>query len=429
MAEHIKLKDLRAIKRIRKDHILHGNLLKEAYILKNLRHSCIPIIYDFEEDDHYSYIIEQYIKGQSLQQFLGQWVGKIKESTIVEIGIQICDLLQYLYSLENPILYLDLQPNNIIISEEKVKLIDFGASTYKKEIHKRGYSLGTKGFAAPELFRKQLPCERTDIYGVGALLYYMVTGKSCEQSISLRDNKRLGQCSKQLKSIIKTCLNHNQFYRYSSINILKRKLLVLNEKKKTVSKRSLVSKEPTSIAIAGSQSRIGVTHLSILVSSYLNQNGLKSLYIENNKSHHVNKILEEKKNIRVLNGVFQMNNCYMIPSYEIKMPIKIDDYQFHIVDFGILNNDNIDEFLNMDYKAVILGGKEWEFNYNEAVLKLLHEEKNIKYLFNFLDSEKYIAISKKLKGLPCYRVPYEPKLFEGKMNETMINFMEGFIDY
>src|SRR5699024_467062 len=128
LAEHIKLKDLRAIKRIRKDHILHGNLLKEAYILKNLRHSCIPIIYDFEEDDHYSYIIEQYIKGQSLQQFLGQWVGKVKESTIVEIGIQICDLLQYLYSLENPILYLDLQPNNIIISEEKVKLIDFGAS-------------------------------------------------------------------------------------------------------------------------------------------------------------------------------------------------------------------------------------------------------------------------------------------------------------
>lgn len=323
---------------------------------------------------------------------------------------------------------MDLQPNNIIISDDKVKLIDFGASTYKKEIHKRSYSLGTKGFAAPELYGKQLPCERTDIYGVGALLYYMVSGKSCEHSTSLWDNKRLGKCSKQLKSIIKTCLNHNQFCRYSSINILKSKLLVLNEKKKKNLKKSVI-REPTAIAIAGSQSRIGVTHLSLLVTSYLNQNGLKSLYVENNKSHHVNKILEQKKNIRVKNGVFQLNNCYMIPSYEIKMPIKIDDYQCHIVDFGILNNDNIEEFLNMDYKAVILGGKEWELMYSEELIKLLYEEKNIKYLLNFLDSEKYITISKKLKDLPSYRVPYEPKLFEGKMNETMINFIEGFINY
>ena len=63
LANHIKLNSQRAIKRISKNHLLHNQLLKEAYILKDLKHPLIPIIYDFEEDNDHSYIILEYIDG------------------------------------------------------------------------------------------------------------------------------------------------------------------------------------------------------------------------------------------------------------------------------------------------------------------------------------------------------------------------------
>lgn len=434
MAEHIKLKTIRAIKRIKKDHILHEQLLNEASILKNLRHTCIPIIYDFEEDDHYSYIIEQYIKGDSLPGFRKQWLGIISEEVIVDIGVQICDLLQYLYSLENPILYLDLQPNNIIISDQQVKLIDFGASVYKNKLNDRRYQTATKGFAAPELYGEKEPDERADIYGVGALLYYMVTGVSYQSKTLLWDkgNKSFKAYDKQLLKIIKTCLNSNLFFRYSSIDILKNKLLALNNKglKKLKSPKSYTNhSEPIQIAIAGAQSRIGTTHLSFLITSYLNRKGISSIYIETNNSKHVYKILEQQKNIRLSNGIYKVKSSIMLPSYKITLPIDISKYKIHIRDYGTLDQTNINDFLEGDIKACILGAKDWELMYTENAIKLLSGQKSIKYLFSFLDSESFMDTTSYLQDLPCYRIPYEPNIHRGAQNSNIIEFMEGFLNY
>lgn len=429
LAEHIKLKSLRAIKRIKKDHILHEHSLNEAHILKNLRHPCIPVIYDFEEDQQYSYIIEQFIEGDSLPTFRKQWLGLINEKVIVDITIQICDLLQYLYSLENPILYLDLQPNNIIISNKKVKLIDFGASIYKNQVKSRKYSIGTKGFAAPELYGNKHPSERTDIYGVGALLYYMVTGVSYNQKNSSWDgNKSIKTCSRQLKKIIKTCLNSNPFFRYSNINILKTKLSALNEKKFIKLKKPINTSEPIKIAIAGTQSRIGTTHVSLLITSYLKSNGYTSLYIESNNSGHVHNIIEEYNNVRVKNGIYEVLDCSLLPYYEVELPIDLTKYNFHIIDYGVLNQKNIHDFLAGDIKGCILGAKEWERKHSEEIIKKIGDQENIKYLFNFLESNKYMEVAKELEDIPCYRIPYEPNLYRGQHNNT-IHFIEGFLNY
>lgn len=431
MAEHIKLKSYRAIKRIKKDHILHEQLLSEAYILKNLRHTCIPIIYDFEEDKDYSYIIEQFIDGQSLAQFRRQWLGKIKENVIVDIGIQICDLLQYLYSLENPVLYLDLQPNNIMIANYKVKLIDFGSSLYKNQVKERRYLTGTKGFAAPELYGGEELSERTDVYGVGALLYYMVAGKNYESNTLLWDNydKSLKTCSKRLQKIIKTCLSSNSFFRYASIEILKSKLLAISNKKVSEVNQLIKSSEPIQIAVAGSQSRIGTSHLSLLITSFLKQSNLKSIYIERNSSNHVHNIIEEEKNIKVKEGIYIINDLCVLPSYEIKMPIDISKFKFHIIDFGVLTPNNIIEYLEADIRTCILGGKEWEIEHSKKTIKMLSDKEDIKYLFNFLDSKMFIEVTKDLSHLPCYRIPYEPNVYSKQYNKNTISFIEGLLYY
>ncbi len=430
LAQHIKLDSLRAIKRINKNHILHEQLLNEAHILKDIRHTCIPTIYDFEEDEHYSYIIEQYINGQSLREFRKQWLGTIDERLVVKIGIQICDLLQYLYSLENPVLYLDLQPNNIIILDNKITLIDFGASSYKAQVSNRKYSTGTRGFAAPELYGNRQPSERTDIYGLGALLYYMVTNTSYNSKTLLGDsNKLLKTCSKKMQRIIKGCLNSNPFYRYSNIDKLKTKLLEINEGKIKISTKASNASGPTVIAIAGAQARIGTTHLSFLITSYLKQNGLKSIYIESNDSYHVNKILEKDKNIKTNKGIYQVNDCNIVPHHKIKLPVDISKYNFQIVDYGILTQNNINDFIEADIKACVLGSKEWEISYSYQAIKLLSDKDNVKYLFNFIDSERFIQLVNDFKDFPCYRIPFEPKLHAKEFNDNTKQFMEEFINY
>ncbi len=424
LAEHIKLKSLRAIKRISKDNILREQLLNEAYILKNLKHSCIPVIYDFEEDANNSYIIEQYIEGMSLK-VLRERYRQFKEDLIINFAIQICDLLQYLYSLDNPILYLDLKPENIIISGNVVKLIDFGASSFKNRLKDRKFSLGTKGYAAPELYTDHMPDERTDIYGLGSLLYYMVTGTAYVIQLSKRRQKELlRHCSRPLQHIIHQCLRYNPLLRYSSVQVLKNKLLGINHRKLIGNSDT---GESVSIAIAGTQHRVGTTHLAVLITTYFNKNGKKALYVENNDSCHISAILNRYQNIKTTDGICQIFNCYTMPAYKRNLPYKKEDYPVTVVDYGCMDDSKLEDFLKADIKLIVAGAKEWELKETEKVLRLLRSEKNIKYLFNFLNGNQYRKIVKHMDKLDCYRTPYEPDPYKSTDNEYLEDFIKNLI--
>ncbi|WFR57744.1 protein kinase [Anaerocolumna sp. AGMB13025] len=426
LAEHIKLKTLRAIKRIRKDNILHEQLLSEAYILKNLKHSCIPVIYDFEEDENNSYIIEQYIEGVSLTVLKEQQYLKFKENLIIDFAIQICDLLLYLYSLDNPILYLDLKPDNIIIMDQTVKLIDFGASGSKEQLKERTFSVGTKGYAAPELYTVNMPDERTDIYGIGSLLFYMAAGRSYDRQLSKKiQRKFLKHCSKALQHIIFQNLRYNPFLRYSSVFILKNKLSGINRKNPTGNSPTT---KPLSIAVAGTQHRIGVTHLAILITTYLNKYGKNAFYMEKNDSGHILKVLNRYQNIKTINGICRLFHCKIILEYAANDFLKEEDCPVTVMDYATLHTKNLEEFLEADIKLVISGAKEWELEAAEEVLKLLRDEKNIKFLFNFLDGNQYRSILKHMDRLDCQRIPYEPNPFTWKNNEYLEDFIKNIAD-
>lgn len=422
---HTKLNTLRAIKRIRKDHMLHSQLLNEAHILKNLCHSCIPIIFDFEEDNEYSYIIEEYIEGQSLKVLKSQF-EHIPEEVIIQFAIQLCDLMQYLYSIHNPVLYLDLKPDNIIISNKQVKLIDFGAASLKNETGKRKYSLGTKGFAAPELYSGHTPDERTDIYGIGSLMYFMVTGKSydvTEQKWSIKDILR--NCSTPLQGIMKQCLQYYAMFRYSNVSVLKKKLLDLHQKN---AKAKDQSRKSITIAIAGTQERIGTTHLGILITTYYSKKFMKALYMEKNNSNHISTMLNRYKQSKMKDGVYLLHNCYMLPNFHIDLPYQLEAYPVKVFDYGKLHQDNYEDFLNADIKLLVCGGKEWELEETEKALKLVYEKEDINYLFNFVDGSRFREILKYMGKLSCYRIPYEPDPFTWQSTKTLSQFINQLFD-
>lgn len=173
-----------AIKEIRKDgvqnyEVVKQGLIAETNLLKRLKHPNLPSIIDVIDDEDTFLIVMDYIEGITLSQVLEE--GKQPQEKVVDWALQLCSVLNYLHSQENPIIYRDMKPSNIMLKPDgTVMLIDFGtARIFKYNRIEDTTCLGTVGYAAPEQFggRGQTDA-RTDIYCLGATLYHLVTGQN-----------------------------------------------------------------------------------------------------------------------------------------------------------------------------------------------------------------------------------------------------------
>ncbi len=203
LARHLELEELRAIKEVPKSCACYDQFKKEALLLKRIRHPGIPIVYDLEEEEHFSYLIEEFLEGDSFYDLVKQ-TGHLNQDTVIRYGIQICDLVHYLHSAETiPILYLDLQPRNLLVCHEQVKLLDFDHAGSWTEVNFSQERYGTPGYCAPEQQEDKELGVYTDIYQIGALFHYLLTGHTKE-----KNNPE--QLSKELGYIIYKCLRQGR---------------------------------------------------------------------------------------------------------------------------------------------------------------------------------------------------------------------------
>ena len=173
LAVHLGLREYRAIKRVRKEQ-RPGAFLREAEILKSLRDPGIP-------DQNYFYIIEEYLEGHSLSALMKER-GSLTRAEIAAYGSELCRILVYLHSLKpNPILHLDLQPKNLLVCHEQVKLLDFDHADFLDGANREPVRFGTPGYAAPEQSGDMELGVYTDVYQIGALLFWLLTGETMER--------------------------------------------------------------------------------------------------------------------------------------------------------------------------------------------------------------------------------------------------------
>ena len=172
-----------AIKRMRSAqfvdfHIAKANLKKEFDLQKRCIHSNLSIIRDSVETETDFLIVLDYIPGQTLHDRIREQ-GPLDEKAAIHLMLQLCDALHYLHTRPEPVYFQDVKPSNVMITDkDEAILIDFGAAAEEKEIHQWDTTiLGTHGFAAPEQYSSCTDA-RTDIYGLGATMYYALTGKS-----------------------------------------------------------------------------------------------------------------------------------------------------------------------------------------------------------------------------------------------------------
>lgn len=189
----------------------------EAEILQGLEYRGLPRFEPIIECDGVVYSLREYVRGLSLQEYLDKYFY-MDEDVAVRVCLELCDILIFLHSQPVPIIHRDIKPSNIIINPDdlSVTLIDFGASRKYRE--KSGYDtvcVATREFAAPEQFGFAQTDARSDIFSVGILLRYILTGSTI---FNRNINNGL------LDRIIRKCIALDPEKRFQSADSMKKAL-------------------------------------------------------------------------------------------------------------------------------------------------------------------------------------------------------------
>ncbi len=208
---------------------------REGEILLNYRHPKVVEGYDYiekEEDGEYIIVMEK-IHGSTLASLLAKYREEnqgqpLPEKMVISIGIEICEVLNYLHTLPGQIIYRDMKPENVMWDSVKktIKLIDFGTARFGDRTKKVTLCYGTDGYAPPELYDKKKDVSfYSDVYATGATLYELLTGSMpapYKTPDSFQGYDHL--INPRLKEIITRAMDQNPEKRYQTALAMKEDL-------------------------------------------------------------------------------------------------------------------------------------------------------------------------------------------------------------
>jgi eukaryotic-like serine/threonine-protein kinase len=152
---------------------------QEEAIGRRFNHPYVLRFLPLPADKRRTYIVTEYIEGQTLADHLGRW-GALPEPEALAICSRICEALVHVH--RRGFVHYDLKPANVMLcADDTIRLIDFGlahaAVTSRFSLVGPPPAIGSAGYVAPEQIRRQRGRTSVDVYGAGALLYEMLTGR------------------------------------------------------------------------------------------------------------------------------------------------------------------------------------------------------------------------------------------------------------
>ena len=202
---------------------------REITLLSGLKHPNLPRIYNHFSSSECWYLVMDYIEGITLEQRLETMPeARLPGGEVLEIGIMLSTVLEYLHSRQPVIIFRDLKPANVMLrSGGGIALIDFGIARHFKPGQARDtIPFGSPGYAAPEQYGKAQTTPQTDIYGLGALLHHLLTGDDPSQtpfrfaSLPVEDQPVLRDLDKLIQQMVQV----DAAKRPESITVVKEEL-------------------------------------------------------------------------------------------------------------------------------------------------------------------------------------------------------------
>lgn len=151
-----------------------AGILRNEYIkLHRFRHSGIPAVYDFYRYDNKAILSMEYCSGETLAEHISR--GKLPADRVFAILNDLASILSFIH--RKGFVHGDLKPENIMLEESRLTLLDFGLSSKQGRPFGSG-TVGTPAYSSPELLSGHgLMTQASDIYSLGLLAFEMLTGQ------------------------------------------------------------------------------------------------------------------------------------------------------------------------------------------------------------------------------------------------------------
>ncbi|WP_145410338.1 serine/threonine protein kinase [Paenibacillus xylanexedens] len=395
-----------------------GSMEAEATLLTSLRHPRLPQIVDFfvPDEEGYTYLVMEYIEGETLSEYFKKCKGKIPMEQLTEFILQLLDVLSYLHGLNPAVIYRDLKPSNImIISDDEVKLIDFGiARSYKSNHVEDTVKLGTAGFAAPEQYGSGQTDARSDLYGLGALMLYLMTSGAYTEWIQGVESAIRSDVPRTYIPVVRRLLRLSQDERFQSAEEVRKELLRRPGIATTGGETTLTMSGGTRvIALTGASSGVGVTHTAIAISHYLERQNFKVAVIEmsprSQSFSRIQQIIQSGKPSSS-GRQFEVDGVHYWKQSGRADILSLlgGSYQFIIMDLGSGQDQNrLEEFLRADLPIVIGSGAEWRQAEINAFVRSNHRFPRDKWIYclPLASADAVQRIRKSLDTSSVYSLP------------------------
>ncbi|MBO5524810.1 MAG: protein kinase [Roseburia sp.] len=423
LARHLKLEVYRAIKCIPKSTApcsnaadkssvsFSGSLLAEANLLKTLNHPGIPLIYDIDEDNDFVYMVEEFIQGDSLEDFILHQKN-ISQELMIEYGIQLCGILDYLHHLSPyPILYQDLKPEHIILCGNQIKLVDFGIASFITGSGKIIQTYGTDGFAAPEACLGRAVGTASDIYSLGKVLLFMADALDTP-------------CSPELFHVIQKACAASETKRYQTAADLKNALLEAGkslsaQRNATDTACQSTSHLITKIAVLGSRPGAGATHFAVSLVSTLNRRKKRSVYLSMDHSDSVAAMTEGSLFWKEREGIFRYKDFAGLPSYGDGIENPLPEDAIWVRDYGTCTEEFLQQEDN-ELVFLVMSGSLWDIPAALTLAKTLASQKKLIFVCNYDNKIAAKKYARQLKNR-VYCFPFDRNPFHaGGRKERLI---------
>ena len=225
---------------LREDQTASAALRREARILKRLNHP--NIVRSFREGGHdgLPFLVMEYLEGPSIFDVLeNQPDRRLPLADAIRTAVHIGAGVFHLH--QNGYLHLDLKPANLLLRSNVPVLVDFDAARRSSLETRTSRPLGTDPYMSPEQVRREAPGVASDVYGLGAVLYELLSGRWPYEAVYQGEESRQGEEERYpqlgrrppppvrefngdvppaLNRIVMRCLAHDPAQRFDSVHQL-----------------------------------------------------------------------------------------------------------------------------------------------------------------------------------------------------------------
>lgn len=359
-----------------------------------------------EEDEEAYYIIEEYVEGESLEAVMLQ-SSFITPEFIYQTIMEVADILDYMHHLKpNPMIYQDLKSEHVILSKSGVKLIDFGISSFLGEPGNKFQNYGTPDFCAPEKSDHAKTGIQTDIYSMGKLLEELICAEETGESLSLMH-------------VAKKASDPDWTKRYASMKEFQADFTAHMQSEKISNNGKHLLKK---IVAAGSQPRIGTTHIAISFTQYLNRKNIFAVYREKDSTENMRKIILQG-GFAEEGGLYRRGNFFGMPAYGEGVDVGLPEEAVSVLDYGSDIKGALLE--KADLFLFVMGSRAWETEQNDLSCEKVKNAKGLILIANYGNRKETKQYARKYaQTVYCFPLDENPFLMTREKEKLFDRLLE-----